>query len=90
MCEISEVFDIKDITAIVCTPYDGDYAGSNRARIRDAANNVFVISEFVLEKFTVCFGNLDRKPNIGIGVKNNIHVPENFLRRGNKVELYKE
>ena len=86
MCEILGFARLEDCISLDCTPYDGEFAGANRLRIHDASGAALVVDDFVVEKQRNCFGECPPTPWIVLKSS----IPENFLREGNRLELFRE
>jgi hypothetical protein len=100
MFQVLEAIRMKDVIVIVCSRNAFDltesnpvkyldtepgFMGSKTVKIFDNDDNCFTTNNFILDKTTQCFNTRPISPMIGIKES----VPENFLRRGNKVELLK-
>ena len=87
MVEIREALNngINELTLIFCTKKDDDYVDANIVKIFDNSGSVFETSDFGFEQFTKCFGPDDAEDSICVVTK--ADIPQNFLAKGNKVEL---
>ena len=82
MCEILNIQKIDDFIVIDCSNYNGaeEFTKATVLQIIDENENIFTTKDFKVEKTRPCFST-GGSPWISLsGV-----VPENFLRKGNRI-----
>ena len=83
MCEILEVTKIRNHILINCTPYEGEFLNSKTLKIYDEQQSSITTKDFSLDRTRQCFNNNGVSP----WIKLKPDIPENFLKKGNRIEL---